>query len=740
MVVNMFPTSALQRVVRRIRVEDEQFATIVFADIAGFTAWCSTRTPDQVVEMLNAVVTAIDTAKAGVGYITKIKTIGDAYWAACGIPEPVGDHAVRALVFADCIHETLLKVLAAPAAMHHRAPNLNGESQVPVANEEVWGDLKFRVGVHSGPVIGAIIDNSRLTYEVHGPTSEIAEEIESLGIKGKTCCSSTTVAAAGKSFAECFSRRDVVCTSGGIEMHLVDAEKLRRLADGVVIFSDESLERQNEQSTADEFEDVFREDRQNTFGAKHASGGYGSGEFAALDITPSNEEGFFHNHFSSEEEQQLFSIFHRKEYYTVFAASTLFLFLFGAAVSTILVAEGTLRRRPYLVGWYLVLAVVPLAVFLFSRKNHEVPIRLWAVTLCILFPITIFLEGIWQGTIISNTPAAAASTFLTLCTVSALPCIFLVPFSVAFTLCTVGLQIVYWGFSIGTNNLVAMLGIFLAAVAKATEKHRREAFKVKVMSEATAQQRKEQAELLGDILSTIMPEHTIPRLLAGKPVVDSLDRVIVGFIKTSFSFVAQTTTTAMEDHGLESLSLPEEHHRRDYLLDCRLVARYLDSILAKHRYKDVHKVKTIGDVAMVAGPLDQSQGRPDDVRMKAVARQVVEFTDEFFDAVSEERPELECTAGYHVGPAIAAVVGTSQLVYDVFGTTVNAAARVLKPKAPPGSEGETTRQLPNRCNSLCSADFAALVSLGGHRTELWMTCEAKGLTHPLIVHRVLPEN
>jgi hypothetical protein len=73
--------------------------TVMFADIAGFTAWSSVREPYQVFELLEAIYAEFDAVARKRG-VFKVETIGDAYVAVTGLPEPRADHAVVMVTFA----------------------------------------------------------------------------------------------------------------------------------------------------------------------------------------------------------------------------------------------------------------------------------------------------------------------------------------------------------------------------------------------------------------------------------------------------------------------------------------------------------------------------------------------------------------------------------------------------------------------------------------------------------------
>jgi class 3 adenylate cyclase len=77
--------------------------TVLFADITGFTAWSSVRKPSQVFTLLEAVYDAFDSIAKRPG-VFNVKTIGDCYVAACGLPVPRNDHAVVMACFsAKCL-------------------------------------------------------------------------------------------------------------------------------------------------------------------------------------------------------------------------------------------------------------------------------------------------------------------------------------------------------------------------------------------------------------------------------------------------------------------------------------------------------------------------------------------------------------------------------------------------------------------------------------------------------------
>jgi class 3 adenylate cyclase len=132
--------------------------TVAFADIVGFTAFTSDMPPQDVVTLLNGLFTRFDAAANELG-IEKIKTVGDAYMAVCGLPEPVANHAERMVRMAiRMVHITR------EHALEHKV------------------DMKLRVGVNSGPVVAGVIGKSKYIYDLWGDTVNLASRMESGGI------------------------------------------------------------------------------------------------------------------------------------------------------------------------------------------------------------------------------------------------------------------------------------------------------------------------------------------------------------------------------------------------------------------------------------------------------------------------------------------------------------------------------------------------------------------------------
>ena len=140
------------------RIEE---ATILFADLVGFTAAASRVTPATLVNNLNRIFSAFDDLCRQF-QIEKIKTIGDAYMAAAGVPLPRPDHAQVMADFA----------LAMLAALER----VNAAAEVP---------FQMRIGIHTGPVVAGVIGSHRFLYDIWGDTVNLASRLESHGLPGR---------------------------------------------------------------------------------------------------------------------------------------------------------------------------------------------------------------------------------------------------------------------------------------------------------------------------------------------------------------------------------------------------------------------------------------------------------------------------------------------------------------------------------------------------------------------------
>ena len=151
-------------------------ATVLFADIVGFTKFSAGVSPETLVDLLNQIFTEYDTIADRHG-VEKIKSIGDAYMAAAGAPVPVADHAER-------VAHMGLDMLEALARFNERSGN----------------KLQIRIGINSGPIVAGVIGKRKFIYDLWGDTVNIASRMESHGRPGAVHISEATRSRLGAPF------------------------------------------------------------------------------------------------------------------------------------------------------------------------------------------------------------------------------------------------------------------------------------------------------------------------------------------------------------------------------------------------------------------------------------------------------------------------------------------------------------------------------------------------------------
>ena len=127
--------------------------TVLFADIAGFTAWSSAREPNQVFALLENIYGAFDKL-AHRHKVFKVETIGDCYVAVTGFPDPQQDHAVLMAKFA--------------RACMDKMKDLTKKLEVKLGPDT--GDLELRIGIHSGQVTAGVLRGERSRFQLFGDT------------------------------------------------------------------------------------------------------------------------------------------------------------------------------------------------------------------------------------------------------------------------------------------------------------------------------------------------------------------------------------------------------------------------------------------------------------------------------------------------------------------------------------------------------------------------------------------
>jgi class 3 adenylate cyclase/CheY-like chemotaxis protein len=160
LLLNILPQPIAQRMKANeyLIADSVSDCSILFGDIVGFTPLSQALGPIKIVDMLNQIFSTFDDFCEELG-VEKIKTIGDNYMVACGVPTPDPQHAVKAVTMGE---RMLRFVEALPDMQGHR--------------------IAMRIGVHSGPAVAGVIGKKKFVYDLWGDAVNTAGRMETYGL------------------------------------------------------------------------------------------------------------------------------------------------------------------------------------------------------------------------------------------------------------------------------------------------------------------------------------------------------------------------------------------------------------------------------------------------------------------------------------------------------------------------------------------------------------------------------
>jgi class 3 adenylate cyclase len=180
LLVNVLPGSVAERLKGGETPIADAYAdaTVLFADLVGFTPLAASLSPAETVGLLDRLFSAFDQLAERHG-LEKIKTIGDAYMVVGGVPDVSTDHPQRVV-----------------------AMGLDMLDAVATIARDVGRPLDVRIGVHTGPVVAGVIGTTKFSYDLWGDTVNVASRLESHGLPGAVQMSEVTWSRSGAVAAE----------------------------------------------------------------------------------------------------------------------------------------------------------------------------------------------------------------------------------------------------------------------------------------------------------------------------------------------------------------------------------------------------------------------------------------------------------------------------------------------------------------------------------------------------------
>ncbi len=198
LLLNILPEEVARELKETGKTRAHQYpeVSVLFTDFKSFTQIAEQLSPAELVAMLDECFSAFDEITERFG-VEKIKTIGDAYMCAAGLPEPIPDHAHR-LVRAGLAMRDFMKTFA--------------ERQKKLGRPA----FEIRIGIHTGPVVAGVVGHKKFAYDIWGDTVNLAARMESSGEPGKVNISHATWLLVKEQF-NCTARGEIQAKNKGVQ-------------------------------------------------------------------------------------------------------------------------------------------------------------------------------------------------------------------------------------------------------------------------------------------------------------------------------------------------------------------------------------------------------------------------------------------------------------------------------------------------------------------------------------------
>ena len=184
----------------KVRAKRHDSVSVLFADFVGFTQYSKDMEPEVVVETIDRYFRVFDDIVVDLG-LEKIKTLGDGYMCAGGLPKASTDHALRLVQAA------------------HKMKDYVKETAKDTSTTDSFG---IRIGIHSGPVVSGVVGSKKFAYDIWGDTVNTAARLESHSEPGKINISEETYELIADAY-QCKRRSDrEVKGKGMMKMYFVE--------------------------------------------------------------------------------------------------------------------------------------------------------------------------------------------------------------------------------------------------------------------------------------------------------------------------------------------------------------------------------------------------------------------------------------------------------------------------------------------------------------------------------------
>jgi len=203
LLLNILPEETAQELKDNGKVEAKRFesVTVLFTDFKGFTSFAEHLSPEELVNTVDFYFSKFDEIMEHYE-LEKIKTVGDAYMCAGGLPFPTEDHAIK-------------MVNAALEIIEFVKNAKNSDNQI-------FNRFEIRIGINTGPVVAGVVGSKKFAYDIWGDTVNIASRMEANSETGKINISESTYIAIKDHFNCTFRGEMEVKNRGYLKMYFVE--------------------------------------------------------------------------------------------------------------------------------------------------------------------------------------------------------------------------------------------------------------------------------------------------------------------------------------------------------------------------------------------------------------------------------------------------------------------------------------------------------------------------------------